>query len=142
MAQNKMLENDASVEAFLLAVPDEKKRNDGFTLVKLFAETTGLAPKMWGESIIGFGSYHYKYASGREGDAPLLAFSPRKDNLVLYLSPEFEGREDLLRILGKHKTSKACLYIKKLQDIDMEALQEMIKASFAHTRSLYPVAEK
>jgi len=93
---------------------------------------------MWGPSIVGFGSYHYKYESGREGDAPFAGFSPRKDSLVLYFSPEFENREELSRQLGKHKSSKSCVYVKKLNDINIPTLKKMIKSSMDYTGELYP----
>ena len=123
--------NDASVEDFINAVPDEVKRNDSFTLLKLFSRVTGKQPKMWGTSIIGFGMYHYKSErSTQEGDWPLTGFSPRKQNLTLYIMPGFGDYSDLLKKLGKHKTSKGCLYINKLVDIDMKVLEKLIKQSF------------
>jgi len=101
-------------------------------------KATGFEPKMWGTAIIGFGTYHYKYDSGREGDAPLVGFSPRKDALALYFSSEFKDRDELLNKFGKHKTGKACVYIKKLADIDQTILEVMIKNSVNHIQNLYP----
>ena len=137
MAQNKTTQTELSVTDFLNSVADETKRNDSFQLVELFKTQTGLEPKMWGPSIVGFGSYHYKYDSGHEGDAPLVAFSPRKDALTLYLA-NFDRREALLQQFGKHKTGKGCIYVKKLADVNIGILQEMIDLSVKHTKSLYP----
>jgi Domain of unknown function (DU1801). len=128
---NKTIETAASVSAFINKVPDETKRNDSRRLIAIMKELTGFEPKMWGPSIIGFGSCHYRYASGREGDAPLTGFSPRKSELSIYLNAEFPGKEELLQQLGKHKTGKGCLYVKKLQDIDEKVLQKLIKQSVA-----------
>jgi len=135
---NKTIENDNSVNAFLETVADETKRADSREIIKLYCKHTGLEPKMWGPAIIGFGSYHYKYASGREGDAPLAAFSPRKQDITLYFEVEYEGREKLLSELGKHKTGKCCVYIKRFDDIDPEILKQMITASMAKTKKTYP----
>mgnify|MGYP001430073104 CR=1 FL=1 len=126
---NKTVETSDSVTAFIDAVPDETKRDDARRLITIMKNLTGFEPKMWGPSIIGFGSYHYKYATGREGDAPLTGFSPRKNELSIYLNAEFSGKEDLLQQLGKHKSGKGCLYIKKLQDIDEKVLEKLIKQS-------------
>src|SRR6186997_2178366 len=112
----KTTENTNSVTEFIMSVPDKQKQEDSFALIEIMKKCSGLEPKMWGPAIIGFGSQHYKYESGREGDMPLIAFSPRKAELTLYLSSEFEGRGDFLKELGKHKTSKACLYIKRITD--------------------------
>ena len=138
MAKNKTTQNDLSIENYIGNISDEKRRVDVRNLVKIFEETSGFQPKMWGESIIGFGSYHYKYESGREGDAPLAGFSPRKDAIVLYLSSQFKDREELLSKFGKHKTAKACIYIKKMSDIHIEVLKQMIINSVIHTSNLYP----
>jgi hypothetical protein len=119
-------------------VSDAKKRADSVELVKLFSSQTGFEPKMWGPAIIGFGRYHYKYASGREGDMPIAAFSPRKQDITFYFETEFENRDALLAKLGKCKTGKCCVYIKKIDDIDPEILKKMIDASIAKTRSIYP----
>lgn len=139
MAKNKTTETETSVIDFINTfVEDEAKRNDAFELVKIMQKVTGFEPKMWGPSIIGFGSYHYKYASGHEGDAPLAGFSPRKaaTSLYVYLSPE--NREDLLSKLGKHKPSKGCIYVKKLADIDIEILKKMVSLSVENLNKLYP----
>jgi len=138
MAQNKTTENDSSVPDFLNTIPDENKRADCFNLSDILSLTTGFKAKMWGNAIVGFGSYQYKYESGREGDAPLAGFSPRKDAIVLYLSSQFKDREELLSKLGKHKTSKACIYVKKISDIHIEVLKEMIINAVAHISNLYP----
>ncbi len=138
MAQNKTTENDLSVTDFLNTVTDETKRKDCFNLANIIAETTGFKAKMWGTAIVGFGSYHYKYESGRAGDAPLVGFSPRKDAIALYLSSGFEKRDELLAKFGKHKTAKACIYLKQLRDIDVEILKEMVTNSVARIKSLYP----
>lgn len=138
MAKNKTTATQHSVFDFLQAVPDEKKREDGFRLLELMQTQTGLEPKMWGPSIVGFGSYHYRYASGHEGDAPLVGFSPRASAISLYLAPHFEGKEALLQQLGKHKAAVACIYIKKLDDINAAVLAEMIQHSIAHTKKVHP----
>ncbi len=138
MAKNKTTETDVNVYDFINNVPDETKRNDSLSLVELFNKITGFEPKMWGPTIIGFGNYHYKYESGHEGDAPLAAFSPRKDAIVFYLSPVFDNKTELLAQLGKHKSSKGCVYIKKLKDIDTDVLAAMIKGCINHTKKLYP----
>lgn len=138
MAKNKTTQTDNSVTKFINNVENEVKRDDSFKLIEIFKSITGHDPKMWGPSIIGFGSYHYKYESGHEGDAPLAGFSPRKDSLVLYFSPEFENREELSLQLGKHKSSKACVYVKKLDDINIPILKKMIKNSMDYTTKLYP----
>ncbi|MGL2967128.1 DUF1801 domain-containing protein [Flavobacterium sp. XGLA_31] len=138
MAENKTKPTEASVSAFLATVSSEKKRQDCETLISLFSQATGLAPQMWGPAIIGFGSYHYRYDSGREGDAPLAGFSPRAANISLYLSSHFENRESLLQQLGKHKSAKACVYIQKIEDIHTDVLTQMIQLSVAHIKKLYP----
>ncbi|MBB6236117.1 hypothetical protein HDC90_000723 [Pedobacter sp. AK013] len=138
MAQNKTTENDLRVLAFLNTIPEENKRADCFNLSDILSQTTGFKAKMWGNAIIGFGSYHYKYESGREGDAPLVGFSPRKEAIALYLSSQFKNRDELLAKFGKHKTAKACIYVKKMSDIDVEVLREMVTNSVARISSLYP----
>lgn len=138
MAKNKTTETDKSVINFIENIENEVKRDDSFALIEIFKSLTGKEPKMWGPTIIGFGSYHYKYASGHEGDAPLAAFSPRKDSLVLYFATDYENREELLAQLGKHKSSKACVYVKKLDDIDIAILKKMVKNSMRDTLKLYP----
>ncbi len=136
--QNQTVETKASVEEFINTVPDPAKRADSFRIVELIKKHTGLQAKMWGPAIIGFGTYHYTYESGREGDAPLTGFSPRKDAITLYFASEFEGKEELLSKLGKHKSSKVCVYIKKLDDIDHKVFKKMITASMNHIQKLYP----
>jgi hypothetical protein len=137
MAKNKTTETNSSVTEFVLKVQNEAKRDDSFQLIEILKSITGFEPKMWGPTIIGFGSYHYKYESGHEGDAPLAAFSPRKDSLVLYFASEFENREVLLSRLGKHKSSKACVYVKKLSDIDLKILETMTVNSMSYVTKLY-----
>lgn len=132
MATNKTTQTDESVLAFIDRIEDETKRTDALSIMKLFQKQSGLKPKMWGPSIIGFGGYAYKYESGHEGTAPLLGFSPRKTSHVFYLSAGFEGREELLKKLGKHKTGKGCVYVNKLADINQDVLKEMIDASLAN----------
>ena len=136
MAENKTTENENSVTDFINAVDDERKRKDSFRIVELFEQQTGLKAKMWGTAIIGVGSYHYKYDSGREGDMPLAGFSPRKNAISFYIG-NFPGRETMLESLGKHTMSKACIYVKKLDDIDEEILKKIISASVEHTKKTY-----
>jgi len=128
-AELKTKVNNASVEGFLNSVKDEQTREDCFEILKIMKQVTKEEPKMWGTSIIGFGSYHYKGASGREGDWMLTGFSPRKQNLTLYLMHGFDEQKDLLKKLGKHKTSMGCLYIKKLDDVDKKVLKELVAGS-------------
>ena len=134
---NKTTETQDSVTHFVNTIEDTAKRSDAFELIKLMQLQTGYEPRMWGSSIIGFGSYHYKYDSGHEGDAPLVGFSPRKAAISLYLYPSFEDKEALLTKLGKHKTGKGCIYIKKITDIDVEVLKTMITASVAYLLKKY-----
>lgn len=136
MAKNKTTATQQSVESFISAVEDETKRDDSFELVKIFKSVTKEDAKMWGSSIIGFGSYHYKYESGHEGDMCLTGFSPRKSAIVLYLM-DYEGRGEFLNKLGKVKPSKGCIYVKKLADIDTSVLKKMIEASVKHTKKKY-----
>jgi hypothetical protein len=138
MAKNKTTYTNTSVTEFVNKIENEVKRNDSFKLIEIFKSITGFEPKMWGPTIIGFGNYHYKYESGHEGDAPLAAFSPRKDSLVLYFASEFENREVLLTQLGKHKSSVACVYVKKLSDIDIKILEIMTVNSMTYITKLYP----
>lgn len=125
-AELKTKVNAASVEGFLNSVEDEQKRSDCFEILKIMQQVTKEKPKMWGASIVGFGTYHYKGASGREGDWMLTGFSPRKQNLTLYLMGGFDMHKDLLKKLGKYKTSVGCLYIKKLDDIDKKVLKALV----------------
>lgn len=128
----------ASVLAYLNTIEDPARRKDCETIGALMQNTTGFEPVMWGPAIIGFGSYHYKYDSGREGDAPLAGFSSRKGDLTLYVLSGAPQQEALLARLGKHKASKACVYIKRASDIDLEVLAELIRAAIAETRKRYP----
>lgn len=137
----KMRPTGASVAAFIAAVDSPSRRADAETVCAMMAEISGEPPAMWGPSIIGFGAYHYRYASGREGDALRIGFSPRKANLVLYLTPSAEGWQDLLDRLGKAKTSVACLYINKLADVDLAVLRRMIVLSVEDMRRRYPEGE-
>ena len=137
MAENKTKPTKVSVAAFIAKATNEQQRKDAKELVKLFKELTGKPAKMWGPSIIGFDSYHYVYESGREGDAPLIAFSPRKPELVLYLAPS-PGDAGFKAKLGKYKASKACLYVKKLDDLDRSVLRKLAAASIAELRKRYP----
>ena len=130
MAELKTKLNDASVEDFLNKVEDEQKRKDCFEIIEMMKQVTKEEPKMWGPAIIGFGSYHYKYESGREGDMMQIGFSPRKQNITLYVGLGGETESPLLKKLGKYTTGKGCLYIKRLADVDRKALQELIKDSF------------
>lgn len=131
------------VTDFLNRVPDATRREDCFVVAKMMEEITGAKPQMWGPSIVGFGTFHYKYASGREGDWPLTAFSPRKQDLTLYLSLNgYEKYNELLDQLGKHKTGKSCLYIKRLSDIHVPTLKKLIKASVKDSKTLAKLSAK
>ena len=138
MYELKTKENDSSVIEFIETVESPKKKEDAYRLLDIFTETTGYPAKMWGPSIIGFGSYHYKYASGHEGDAPLVGFSPRKAKISLYFATGDPERESLLKDFGKHTTGKACVYINKLADVDVEVMKAMIKQSIKFLRDTYP----
>ncbi|MBL1240468.1 MAG: DUF1801 domain-containing protein [OCS116 cluster bacterium] len=127
--QNKTSENDADVDEFIASVEKDVKRADTQKIMHMMQDISGYVPKMFGTSIIGFGSYHYVYDSGREGDSMKIGFAPRKANIVLYIMPGFEAYQDKLAKLGKHKTGKSCLYINKLADIDEGVLREIIKIS-------------
>ncbi|NLG46300.1 DUF1801 domain-containing protein [Gordonia sp. (in: high G+C Gram-positive bacteria)] len=134
-SENKTRQNDGDVGAFLGSVENEQRRADGFAVLQLMQEVTGDEPRMWGDAIVGFGSVHYRYASGREGDMPVVGFSPRKQNLTLYLAFDYDGFDELSRRLGKHKLSKACLYLNKLSDVDLTVLREMVRRSAEHSLS-------
>jgi hypothetical protein len=136
MAELKTKRNDRSVEAFLNGIADEQKRRDAFAILKLMKKITKAEPQMWGASIVGFGNYHYKYASGREGDWPITGFSPRKQNLTLYIMPGFVRYDELMKKLGKYKTGKSCLYIKTLDDVDLPTLRTLIKESVQYMRKI------
>jgi hypothetical protein len=134
MSENKTRPNDQNVIDFLTSVDHQTRREDAFTVLKMMEEITGEDAVMWGSSIVGFGSYHYKYDSGREGDMPLIGFSPRKQSMTLYIMSGFDSEEELLASLGKHKTGKACLYVNKLADVDEGVLRQMIKRSYEHMK--------
>ncbi len=138
MAELKTKRNQGNVDAFLGSVANEKRRQDSFAVLELMKQVTGKKPEMWGDSIVGFGSYHYKYASGREGDWFLVGFSPRAQNLTLYIMSGFDGYETLLGKLGKHTTGKSCLYVKKLEDVDMDVLKDLVRQSVAHMEKINP----
>lgn len=135
VSENKTQKTGASVEGFLESVQNARRREDGFAVLAMMREITGLEPEMWGPSIIGFGDYHYKYESGREGDFFLTGFSPRKQSLTLYIMDGLEGHGDLLEKLGKHRTGAACLYINKLADVDVDVLRDLIRISFESAKA-------
>ncbi|NEZ04939.1 DUF1801 domain-containing protein [Wenzhouxiangella sp. XN201] len=139
MAKLKTQPNDASVNAFLddVEAEDPQKGADCRMLIKIMQRATGEPPKMWGKSMVGFGSYHYKYESGREGDWFLTGFSPRKRELSLYVMPGFDHFDQLMSHLGKHKTGKSCLYIKQLGDVDLDVLEQLVAESVEHMRQQY-----
>ena len=139
MAENKTQAHDGDVAAFLQAVEHPTRRADGLALDALFRQLTGWAPRMWGPTIVGYGSYHFRYESGREGDSLATGFSPRKGNLSLYIMPGYADFDDVLGRLGKCKMGKACLYINKLADIDMDVLAELIRAGLGDLNQKYPV---
>lgn len=138
MYELKTKETESSVIEFINKVQSEKRRNDAFRLLDIFTETTGMQAKMWGPSIIGFGLYHYKYATGHEGDAPYVGFSPRKAKISLYFATGDSKREELLKDFGKHTSGKACVYINKLEDIDVDILKEFIIESFKFLNENHP----
>ena len=135
MAEPKTKPTTASVKEFLNQISDKERRDDCFTVAKMMEEITGDKPTMWGPSIVGFGTFHYKYASGREGDWPVAAFSPRKRDLTLYLTPGFERHTEMMQKLGKHSTGKSCLYIKSLKDVDTKVLEQLVRASVRYMKS-------
>lgn len=138
-AKNKTIENETSVQDFLNSVKDEQKREDSFKILDMMQEISGYEPKMWGTSIIGFGSYHYKYDSGREGDMCRIGFSPRAQSLTLYMITGYSESSDDLARLGKHKTGKSCLYIKRLSDVDEDVLRDMIQKDLDKMVEKYPI---
>jgi len=137
MARLKTKENEASVSAFLDAIGDDRRRADCRTVIGIMENVTGEPAKMWGSSIIGFGSYHYKYASGHEGDSMLVGVSPRKQALTIYIMSGFSDYQDLLQDLGKFKTGKSCLYVNNLDDINLEILGSIIGSSVEYMRQKY-----
>ena len=141
MAELKTKPTKQSVADFLKKIPDAQRREDCFTVAKLMEEATGDEPKMWGPSIVGFGTFHYKYDTGREGDWLVIGFSPRKGDLTLYLMMGFEKHGELMKQLGKHRTGKSCLYLKKLSDIHLPTLKKLIKASVKDLKA-YVKAQK
>lgn len=138
MYELKTKQNDASVIEFIEGVENPKKREDAYRLLDIFSETTGFEAKMWGPSIIGFGSYHYKYKTGHEGDAPLVGFSPRKTKISLYFATGDPERAKLLESFGKHTSGKACVYINKVADIDESVLKQLIHQSVSFLQKTYP----
>ena len=138
MAKNKTIETKASVKSFLATIKDEKRRSDCAAIVNIMKEQTGHEPKMWGTAIVGFGSYHYKYESGREGDAPMAGLASRVNGIVLYLASEPGEKETLLKNFGKHKVGGGCVYINKLEDIDTTILSKLIKNSIKYYQKKYP----
>ena len=137
MSEPKTKRHDGDVNEFLDAVENPRRREDARRVLELMREVTGEPPKMWGSSIVGFGSYHYRYASGREGDWMITGFSPRKQNLTIYIMPGFSEFAGLLDRLGKHKTSKSCLYLNKLEDVDQEVLAELVRESVKVMKARY-----
>lgn len=138
MAQNKTQPTDKSVDDYLSGVEDATKRADSFVLKDLLARAAGEPPIMWGDSMVGFGRYRYKYESGREGEHFLTGFAPRKQQLTVYIMPGFDPYQEQLSKLGKHKTARSCLYIKKLSDIDLAVLEEIVADSVVRMRKAYP----
>lgn len=136
MAEPKTKPTSASVSAFLDDVADPVRRQDCKTLIKLMTRVVGAKPVLWGSSIVGFGSYHYKYASGHEGTWPLVGFSPRKSDLTVYLMPGFAGYKSLLARLGPHKTGKGCLYLKRLDDVDLGVLETLVAAAVSDMKAI------
>lgn len=138
MYELKTKETDSSVIEFIESVDHPRKREDAYKLLDIFTDTTGYEAKIWGPSIIGFGKYHYKYASGHEGDAPLVGFSPRKAKISLYFATGDTQRDELLKDFGKHTTGKACVYINKVADIHVDVLKALIKQSVTFLKETYP----
>jgi len=137
MSENKTKETSASVDKFLGSVADKYRREDCYKIINLMKKITKHEPKMWGTAIVGFGSYHYKYESGREGDAPLIGFSPRKQDISLYILGFVRNFPDDLKKLGRHKAGKGCLYISKAEDIDLKVLEKIIRGSIKYIKTLY-----
>ncbi len=137
MAEMKTKVTKASVESYLAAIEDDDRRADCAALAKLMRKATGEVPQMWGPSIVGFGNYHYKYASGREGDMCAVGFSSRKGDISVYLSASAPDREKLLAQLGRHKMAKACLYVRRMSDVDPKVLERLVAATYAEVRRRY-----
>jgi hypothetical protein len=140
-SKQKTTETTQSVSSFVKTIEDKQRQKDCFEIIEIIQKQSGFEPKMWGPSIIGFGSYHYKYESGHEGDAPLVGFAPRKSEFALYIA-NFDGKEELLKKFGKHKTAKACVYIKKLEDIDISILKKLVTRSVKHYQTKYKQASE
>lgn len=138
-AQNKTVANAENPRDFLMKVEHPTRRADGLALLDLFAEVSGFEPVMWGPSIIGYGRYHYKYDSGREGDFLATGFSPRKANLSIYIMPGYQDYSDIMGRLGKHKLGKSCLYVNKLADIDLDVLRELVRTGLDDLNKIWPV---
>jgi hypothetical protein len=138
VAENKTKPTEVSVDDFLDAVPDPQRREDGKKVRAMLARVSGFPARMWGPSIVGFGSYRYKYESGREGTMCRLGFSPRAKELVLYIVEGFPRHQHLMDRLGKYRTGKSCLYVKRLSDVDEEVLEELARESLGHMRQRYP----
>ena len=138
MAEPKTKKNTLSVTAFLNRIENEERRKDCKTVLAMMKQITGSKPAMWGTSIVGFGSYHYVYASGHEGDWPLTGFSPRKQDLTLYVMAGFDRYKPLMAKLGKYKTGKSCLYVKRLSDIDLKVLKQLVTESVKRMKRAYP----
>ncbi len=141
-AERKTVANETDPEAFIAGVENTTRRDDALVLVDMMRRVTGCEPVMWGPTIVGFGRYHYVYDSGREGDAMITGFSPRKANLVLYVMPGYDDVEDQLADLGKHKLGKSCLYINKLADVDLEVLERIVGDGVATMRSNYETFDR
>jgi hypothetical protein len=137
MAKNKTTQTQNSVVDLITNIKDDKRRKDCSAIIDLISQNTGLEPKMWGTAIIGFGTYHYKYDSGHEGDAPMVGIASRANAITLYLGSEFDNRDELLSKLGKHKSGKGCIYIQKLDDIDSDILIKMVKNSVDHRKKIH-----
>jgi len=138
MAENKTKPTEAGVEAYLDAIADETRRQDCHELARLMTRVSGHQPKMWGPSTVGFGSYHYKYESGREGDFCLSGFASRKRDISIYLMAYFDGHDKFLEQLGKHKMGKSCLSVRKLSDVRLDVLEQLVAGSIAATKRRYP----
>lgn len=138
MAELKTKVTDTSVIDFLESIPNEQVRSDCQTIVQIMRQATNSSAKMWGSSIVGFGTYHYQYASGHEGNTLRIGFSPRKQNIVLYISKGDQEYQELISRLGKHSVGKSCLYIKKLSDVDLPTLEKLIQGSINHLLEKYP----
>ncbi|WP_264564131.1 DUF1801 domain-containing protein [Flavobacterium sp. N3904] len=138
MKKNKTIETENSVVDFLARISEKKRREDCASLIALLSKLSGFEPKMWGTAIVGFGIYNYKYESGFEGNAPLVGLASRKNAITVYIASTFDEKETLLSQLGKHKTSKACLYIQKLEDIDISILSQLVQRSIERIKELYP----